>query len=63
MQGVGWSGEQGVLDKELLPHEAEGSGAEGQHSKACFYLGPLSWLWTWSQGTECVVLWFTFLSL
>ena len=40
MQGVGWSGEQGVLDKEL-PHEAEGSGAEGQHSKACFCLGPI----------------------
>lgn len=54
---MGWLREQG-----LLPHETEGSGLEGQDGEACSFLGLLSGLWTWSRGTQSIVLWFALLS-
>lgn len=59
---MGWLREQGLLEEGLLPHETEGSGLEGQDGEACSFLGPLSGLWTWSQGAESIVLWFALLS-
>lgn len=64
----GLEGESGMAEGAgparggLLPHETEGSGLEGQDSEACSFLGPLSGLWTWSQGTQSIVLWFALLS-
>lgn len=59
---MGWLREQGLPEEGLPARETEGRGFEGQDGASCFFLGPLSWLWTWSQGAESAVLWFTFLS-